>query len=392
MTNKSTTTQNNLNDTSPTSNPSKQPERIAKFDATTTISSEFGIFGIPLSEEECRLTLLPVPWEVTTSYGIGASNGPRIIRQASEQIDLFDIETKTAYEEGFFMKPVSSEIHEKSKHFKVLAQKVIQLKTEMSEDLSTINQLTKQVNMASEELTNWVYTETKKILDSNKLFGLVGGDHSTPLGAIRAICEKYPSKESSAKSPVASEVGILHIDAHSDTRKAYQGFEQSHASIMYNVMNSEKSQRPQKLVQIGIRDFCEEEYNFIQSRSDIKTFFDISVKQRLLKGESWASIAADIVSELPKKVYISFDIDGLDPRFCPSTGTPVIGGLSTDEIFFLFNLLVQRGHQIVGFDLNEVSTGQAEESEWDGNVGARMLYKLCCWSVISNVSNISNNK
>ena len=149
-------------------------------------------------------------------------------------------------------------------------------------------------------------------------------------------------------------------------------------------MNLPKESRPRKLVQVGIRDFSEEEYNFVNSRDDIKTFFDIGLKQRMLKGESWASIASDIISELPNKVYISFDIDGLDPRYCPSTGTPVLGGLSTDEVFFLFNLLAQSGLKIVGFDLNEVSSGEAEHSEWDGNVGARMLYKLCGWSVVTN--------
>ncbi|MBY0553137.1 agmatinase family protein [bacterium] len=346
-----------------------------KFDPTTTISSEFGIFGIPLTEEECKLVLLPVPWEVTTSYGKGASNGPRIIREASEQIDLFDFETKNAYEAGYFMREISEDVMTKSKKYKELAQKVIELKTEQSDDTAQIQKLTEVVNAASKELTEWVYQQTKSILKAGKLFGLVGGDHSTPLGAIKAICEQHSANDQ-------SEVGILHIDAHSDTRQAYQGFEQSHASIMYNVMNL--ALKPKKLVQVGIRDFCEEEYNFVQSRPDIKTFFDIGIKQRQLKGESWASIATDIISELPQKVYISFDIDGLDPRYCPSTGTPVIGGLSADEVFFLFNLVAQSGRTIVGFDLNEVSSGDAEESEWDGNVGARMLYKLCNWTIVTN--------
>ncbi len=353
------------------------PKRTPKFDATTTISADYGIFGIPFSEADSRLVLLPVPWEVTTSYGKGASNGPRIIRQASEQIDLFDLETKTAYEAGIFMQPISEEILKQNVKFKALAQEVISLKTEMSDDQDQINKLTAEVNAASKKLTAWVYTETKKILDSGKLFGLVGGDHSTPLGAIQAICEKHSLNGK-------SEVGILHIDAHSDTRVAYQGFEQSHASIMNNVMTSSGAKKPARLVQVGIRDFCEGEYNFVTSRSDIKTFFDIPVKQRQLKGETWESIASDIISSLPKKVYVSFDIDGLDPRYCPSTGTPVIGGLSIDEVFYLFNLLAQSGRQIVGFDLNEVSTGEADESEWDGNVGARVLYKLCGWSLVTN--------
>lgn len=346
-----------------------------KFDPTTTISSEFGIFGIPLSEAECKVVLLPVPWEVTTSYGRGASNGPRIIREASEQIDLFDYETKNAFQAGYFMKEIPSEWQNESEKYKALAQEVIELRTSQSTDTARIEKLVAEVNAASVRLTKWVYDETKKILVAKKLFGLVGGDHSTPLGAIQAICE-----HNSAGG--ASEVGILHLDAHSDTRKSYQGFQQSHASIMYNVMHLPV--KPKKLVQVGIRDFCEDEYNFVKSRDDIRTFFDLEVKQRLLKGESWASVATDIIKELPQKVYISFDIDGLDPRYCPSTGTPVIGGMSTDEVFFLFNLLAQSGRQIVGFDLNEVSTGEADSAEWDGNVGARMLYKLCNWSVITN--------
>ena len=346
-----------------------------KFDPTTTISSDFGIFGIPLTEAESKLVLLPVPWEVTTSYGRGASNGPRIIREASAQIDLFDFETKNAFEAGYFMKEISADWMKENLKYKELAQKVISLRTEQSDDLAQINKLVAEVNAASARLTAWVYEETKKILAAGKLFGLIGGDHSTPLGAIKAICEKHAVNGK-------SEVGILHLDAHSDTRKSYQGFEQSHASIMNNVMHLPTA--PKKLVQVGIRDFCEEEYNFVTKHADIKTFFDIELKQRLLKGESWSSVATDIIQELPKKVYISFDIDGLDPRYCPSTGTPVIGGLSTDEVFFLFNLLAQSGRQIVGFDLNEVSTGEAQDSEWDGNVGARMLYKLCNWSIITN--------
>ncbi len=339
------------------------------------------IFGLPSTEQECKLVLLPVPWEVTTSYGAGASNGPRIILQASAQLDLFDFETKKAYEAGYFMQEISAKILAKSKKYKRLAQKVIQLKTKQANETSKIEKLVAEVNAASKELTAWVYQQTQEILSNGKLFGLVGGDHSTPLGAIKAICEKHTKLGQEGE---VSEVGILHLDAHSDTRKAYQGFTESHASIMYNVMHLPL--KPLKLVQVGIRDFCEEEYEFIQSRSDIKTFFDIGLKQRLLKGETWASIASDIIDQLPQKVYISFDIDGLDPRYCPSTGTPVIGGLSADEVFFLFNLLAQSGRQIVGFDLNEVSTGAADEAEWDGNVGARMLYKLCNWSVVTNGS------
>lgn len=346
---------------------------MATFDPTTTISSEFGIFGIPMTAEESRVILLPVPWEVTTSYGSGASLGPAIVRAASEQIDLYDFETGKAYEAGYHMLPFPEELKAKNDRFKEKAQELIGLRTEQSTDTARMDGLADEVNRACDEMTAWVEKQCADILAKGKLLGLVGGDHSTPLGAIRAVSAKH-----------GGDFGVLHIDAHADLRKSYQGFRQSHASIMYNVMTDAK--KPKKLVQVGIRDFCEEEVDFIDSRPDIKTFFDIALKRRELQGESWHAVCRDILNELPDKVYISFDIDGLDPRFCPHTGTPVPGGLTVDQVFYLFHEVVKSGRTIVGFDLNEVSTGGLDETEaeWDGNVGARMLYKLCGWSVVSN--------
>jgi agmatinase len=344
------------------------------FDATTTVSAEFGIFGIPLTEQQSRVVILPVPWEVTTSYGAGASWGPTLIREASAQIDLFDLELGKVYEQGYHMLPHPAEIKSLNDQMKKKAQELIELVTNQSTDTERMEKLRAEVNQASHSLNEWVYSQCSQILESGKLLGLVGGDHSSPYGAIRAVCEKNNS-----------DLAILHIDAHSDTRKAYQGFTHSHASIMHNVMTA--PWKPKKLVQIGIRDFCEEEYEFIKSRADIKTFFDMDIKRRLLSGEAWARVVQDIVKELPDNVYISFDIDGLDPAFCPHTGTPVSGGYSTDQIYYLFHELSIAGKKIVGFDLNEVSSGGLspdKADEWDGNVGARVLFKLCGWSVLTN--------
>ncbi|RYZ81421.1 MAG: arginase, partial [Proteobacteria bacterium] len=105
-----------------------------RFDATTTISAEFGIFGIPLNEQESRVTLIPVPWEVTTSYGSGASDGPRIVRSASEQIDLFDLETGKVYEQGYFMRAFPDDLKKTNDIYKDKAQELIGLKTEQSKD------------------------------------------------------------------------------------------------------------------------------------------------------------------------------------------------------------------------------------------------------------------
>src|SRR6476620_269600 len=107
---------------------------MSHFNPSQTISSEYGIFGIPIKEEQAKLILLPVPWEVTTSYGKGASNGPRIIRQASEQIDLFDLETGKAYEQGYFMREIPKDLENKNKIMKAKAQELIKLKTDLVEN------------------------------------------------------------------------------------------------------------------------------------------------------------------------------------------------------------------------------------------------------------------
>ncbi len=344
------------------------------FDPSEAISSDFGIFGIPSTEKTSRLVLLPVPWEVTTSYGNGASLGPELIRQASEQVDLFDIETKKAYEAGYYMREIPKKLKNSNSQNKKLAQQIIKMKTARSPNQKKIKELQQKVNKACNEMVAWVEEQTEEILKSKKLFGLIGGDHSTPLGAIQAFSKKYKG-----------DFAVLHFDAHADLRKAYQGFTHSHASIMYNVMTG--THRPKKLVQVGIRDFCEEEFDFIESRNDIRTFFDLDLKRRAMNGESWSQIANDIVKELPEKIYISFDIDGLDPAYCPHTGTPVPGGLQIEQVFYIFRLIAETGRKIIGFDLNEVSTGGvplSKSDEWDGNVGARILYKLCGWSVLTN--------
>lgn len=346
--------------------------QTTEFDPSETVSSEYGIFGLPFTEEQSKVILIPVPWEVTTSYGVGASRGPEIIRHASEQIDLFDLETGKAYEAGFFMREISTELLEKGQKYKQMAQEVMRLRGQLQKDSVQVKDLTNQVNAACEQMTAWVKSQVESVLAAGKIPAVVGGDHSTPLGAIAALAEKYQGK-----------FAVLHFDAHADLRLSYQGFQQSHASIMRNVMTLPI--RPQKLVQVGIRDFCEEEYQFIKdSGGKIQTHFDINLKDRMFAGETWHQICQSIASELPEKVYISFDIDGLEPALCPNTGTPVAGGLSLNEAFHLFKVLANHKKQVIGFDLNEVSPGTNESSEWDGNVGARVLYKLCGWAVRTN--------
>jgi agmatinase len=148
------------------------------------------------------------------------------------------------------------------------------------------------------------------------------------------------------------------------------------------MFNTLKILQVKKIVQVGIRDWCEEEQYIIQfSNGRIKTFFDFQLKEQLFRSKGWASICSDIVQELPKHVYISFDIDGLDPKLCPNTGTPVPGGLEFEQVIFLLEMLARSGKKIIGFDLSEVSPGK---DQWDGNVGARILYRICNFMAVSN--------
>lgn len=331
------------------------------FDPNAAATLDSGIFGLPYTIDEAKLVLIPVPWEVTTSYGGGTSQGPQAIFSASKQVDLFDRELGNFYEAGIAMIEESADIHAWNGTARHLAERIIATGGIITD--ANLQHALDQVNAYSNKLNHYVYTQTKKYLAQGKYVGLVGGDHSTPFGAIQAFLEHYP------------QMGILHFDAHADMRKAYEGFEHSHASIMYNVITKTNLS---KLVQVGIRDFCEEEFSFIQQHSErVSTFFDADLTEKKLNGKSWAVICDDIIKQLPSEVYISFDIDGLDPRFCPSTGTPVPGGLDLAEALYLIKKIVHSGRTIIGFDLNEVAPGIG--SEWDANVGARLLYKLCGW-------------
>ena len=340
------------------------------FDPNAAATDDSGIFGLPFSRKEAQLVILPVEWEATTSYGGGTSHGPAAILEASRQVDLYDLEVLRPYEPGIHLLESDPSIAELNAAARSDAEKIIAVGGDIGTDASLASSLAR-VNAASAKLNQKVYEASRAILKEGKILALLGGDHSTPFGAIQAQAEATPG------------IGVLHFDAHSDTRIAYEGFENSHASIMYNVM--EKIPGVSKLVQVGIRDFCEQEVDYCKSQGDrIKIHFDGTLARRKMSGETWQSIAKKIVGDLPKDVWISFDIDGLDPRFCPHTGTPVPGGLDFHEAAYLIGEVARSGRRIVGFDLNEVAPNGADsEDEWDANVGARLLYKLCAWTFAS---------
>ncbi len=339
------------------------------FDPNAPAQPGSGVFGLPHSESEARVVLIPVPWEATTSYGGGASDGPKAIREASAQVDLYDLDVEKPYDAGIHMLDEDEELITANARGKTLAAKIIESggagdDPELGQALAKVNELSGKVNA-------WVARETTRLLDAGKIVGIVGGDHSVPFGALQALAAKTPS------------FGVLHFDAHSDTRRAYEGFVHSHASIMFNVL--ENIPQVTKLVQVGIRDVCEQEIDYCKSQgARVRMFADRELVKRRHAGEPFATTAKAIVDELPANVWVSFDIDGLDPRFCPHTGTPVMGGLDPAEVIAVLRALASSGKRIVGFDLNEVAPNQHDDhDEWDGNVGARMLYKMIGFTLAS---------
>jgi agmatinase len=312
--------------------------------------------------------VIPVPWEVTTSYRAGTAEGPRAILEASRQVDLYDVETGMPYKAGLALLEESVQVRAWNAEGRALAAGIIEAggvlngRPELKGALERVNQLGARLN-------DWVRGEAERWLQAGKLVAVLGGDHSTPFGAIQAIARRHPG------------LGILHVDAHADLRQAYEGFTWSHASILFNVL--ERVPEVSRLVQVGIRDLCEAELEVIQSSARrIATFFDDELATRRFAGESWAAQCENVVEALPREVYVSFDIDGLDPAQCPHTGTPVPGGLSYAQAAFLIGAVVRSGRVIVGFDLNEVAPG-GHGDEWDANVGARLLYKLLGWALKS---------
>jgi agmatinase len=328
---------------------------MTSFDPNAAASPDSGVFGLPHREAEAAVVLVPVPFAATVSYGGGAELGPEAILQASHQVDLYDLQFGRCYERGIHMRPADPGVLAAHHRARPLAEQWIG--QHGTGDPATLA----AIDAAGAFVNQHVYEAVAGILRAGRIPGVVGGDHSVPLGAIRAVAEAHPG------------LGVLHFDAHADLRVAYEGFRWSHASIMDNLLREVPG--VQRLVQVGIRDFCEQELLAIQaSGGRVVTHFDLDWQRRRFCGETFDALCRQAIEALPRDVYVSFDIDGLDPALCPNTGTPVPGGLSFAEAVHLLGAVVDSGRRIVGFDLVEVAPGA---DEWDANVGARLLYKLC---------------
>ncbi len=336
------------------------------FDPSAAAAPGSGVFGLPHSAEEAGVVLVPVPFEATTSYGGGAARGPEAIRAASRQVDLFDVETGRPYAAGIHMLASPEEIRRLDEGARADAARVVAAGG--SAGRPDLAEAARRVDAACERMNAWVEATVAAHLGRGQRVGVVGGDHSVAFGSVAAHARAHPG------------LGVLHLDAHADLRPAFEGFTWSHASVLRNV--AERLGGVSRIVQVGLRDLSEEEREYaLASGGRIRQFLDAELARRRFAGEPWARQAARIASALPREVYLSFDVDGLDPALCPHTGTPVPGGLSFQEACALVAAVAASGRRIVGLDLVEVAPGG--EGEWDANVGARLLYRLIGWALAS---------
>ena len=266
------------------------------------------------SQEYSKFHILPVPLEKTVSYGLGTSKGPEAIILASNELERYTGKSEPCLD-GIFTHPF--------------------INCEQS------------LNLIMDDIR----TTTKKISSKNKIPVTIGGEHSLTYGAVNGIYEGLNLLNK-------NEIGIIQIDAHADLRKNYQKEKYSHASVMYLL-----SRENYRIAQFGVRAISlEEEEN--RSKYNI-TSFDAEVIHQKKNIE--------LPDDFPKKVYISFDVDGLDPSIMPATGTPVPGGLGYYESLYLIKKMIT-GRDVIGFDLVEFSP--IEKIEAYNFTAATLIYKL----------------
>ena len=316
------------------------------------------IFGLPHNAKDAAIHLIGGPSAISVSGGKGAEDGPKGLFEASAQIELFNKSyPDKAWLPGIYMKPIDSDLefnHEQGrKLFKAMID-LIESENKIRTYKKEIIGLSNRIDSICDSVNSDIRESVDASIRANKIVGYLGGCHGSVFGAIQAHAIHHKS------------FTILHLDAHHDLRNAYEGIKNSHASIMYNVM--EQIPEVTKLVSVGIRSYGKDEFDYAKSNYKIKTFYSDDIFS-----ETYLSTALNrIANECTGDVYISFDIDFLEPYLCPNTGTPVPGGFTMFQAKKLINMIAEKC-KIIGFDLNEV----VPNTPVDALVGAEILYHLC---------------
>ncbi|ALJ05087.1 agmatinase [Pseudalgibacter alginicilyticus] len=260
--------------------------------------------------EQSKIVLIPVPYGGTSTWQKGAENGPEAFLHASENMECYDIETGTeVYQQGVYLADAVTE------------------------------------NESPESMVDAVHKATKKYIKKNKFVTIFGGEHSISIGTIRAFNEMFPS------------LTVLHIDAHADLRKSYNGSKYNHACAVY------EASQTTNLIQVGIRSMDVMEKTVMD---EDKTYF----AHEMAVDDTWIDSAID---QMTDNVFITFDLDALDPSIMPSTGTPEPGGLFWYETLdFLKQVFAEKN--VVGFDIVELCPNKNDKSS--DFLAAKLYYKM----------------
>tara|TARA_R110002094_G_scaffold56283_2_gene67353 strand:- start:2742 stop:3689 length:948 start_codon:yes stop_codon:yes gene_type:complete len=268
--------------------------------------------------EQSKIVLIPVPYDGTSTWQKGSDKGPEAFLEASENMELYDIETDSeVYKEGVYLADAITE------------------------------------NSSPEAMVNVVHQTTKQYINKNKFVTLFGGEHSVSIGTIRAFNECFDN------------LSVLHIDAHADLRKEYEGSSCNHACAVY------EANQTTNLVQVGIRSMDISEKRVMNLD---KVFF----AHDMVVNEDWME---DVIDQLTNNVFITFDLDALDSSIMPSTGTPEPGGLFYYETLeFLKKVFEEKN--VVGFDMVELCPNPTEKSS--DFLAAKLYYKMLSYKFASN--------
>ena len=319
-------------------------------------------FDDRVSAEQAQIVIVSAPWSVTVDYGRGAAYAPDAILDASARIGLYDAASGLSLAGKVATAEADYDILELSEQLGSDAQKVVS----HVEDGGSITgeyfaRKLARVNGGAKRMHASVQSQVERWASEGKIVGVVGGEHSVSFGAVKAMSRRYEG------------LGVLMIDAHCDLRGEGRIFDYSHDSVARNIID----ELPQvaKIVEVGVRDFSEEEVNFAAKSDRLRLFMHEHIMAERYRGKLWATQCAEIVAQLPQTVYVSLDVDALTIESCPSTCRPVPGGIAFNEVVYLLNAVVDSGRKIVGFDITEVVP--KIEYTHDATVGARMLVKMC---------------
>ena len=337
--------------------PSTPHPRYADYDPDGPGLDNGNFLGLPRVERP-RVRFTAVPFDATVSFGEGTAGGPAAVLEASRQLDVCLEGLDEPWTLGFAWRQLDSPPLRRNRDLRAIATDIIAALERGDALRSSQNAGYAQLEQSGARIAADLERAVGEDLDAGCLPVVVGGEHSVALGAYRA-CAK------------TGDFGILQIDAHMDLRPAYEGFRYSHASVMHNALEAAQLTR---LVQVGIRDYSPvEAARVAREAGRVVTFTDRRMQRHVLRGGHFAELAERIVAELPKRVWVSLDVDGLEPALCAHTGTPVPGGLRYAEAQYLLQTVVASGREILGMDVVEVATEPLEAS-----VAARLAYDFAC--------------